>query len=191
MIATSKNTLEPAKWVDNHADYLYNYASSRINNAETARDLVQDVFLAALEKVGSFEGRSTERTWLTSILRYKIIDIYRKKGSDSVEIATLEKADSEHRDFFEANGHWMDKHRPLPLWEHEVDAIRTKEFEKILERCMKKLPAVWMSVFTMKHIDEESTKIICQTLDITQSNYWMIIHRAKLNLRACLQKNWI
>lgn len=183
--------LEPAKWVDKHADFLYNYAASRINSSEAARDLVQDVFLAALERVSSFEGRSTERTWLTSILRNKIIDIYRKRNSASVEIAGLVKAESDLQDFFETNGHWVNEHRPLPAWEHDVDLVRSKEFEKILEQCMKKLPHVWMSVFTMKHLDEDSAKTICQKLNITQSNYWVIIHRAKLNLRACLQKNWI
>ena len=191
MIATDRTTLEPAKWVDNHADFLYYYALSRINNDETARDLVQDVFLAGLEKVSSFEGRSTERTWLTSILRNKIVDIYRKKTPGSLEIPANEKNESDERDFFEENGHWMEKNMPVPMWEHDVDIVRSKEFEKILEGCMKKLPAMWMSVFTMKYFEEESTKTICQVLDITQSNYWIIIHRAKLNLRACLQKNWI
>lgn len=191
MIATDRNILEPAKWVDNHADYLYYYALSRINNTELARDLVQDVFLAGLEKTGSFEGRSTERTWLTSILRNKIVDIYRKKTAGSLEIATREKFEPDPGDFFEANGHWKDKHLPLPMWEDDADVVQSKEFEKILAGCMKKLPAMWMSVFTMKHFEEEPTKTICQVLDITPSNYWIIIHRAKLNLRACLQKNWI
>lgn len=191
MIANEYNTLEPAKWVNNHAEYLYNYAASRLYDKETARDLIQDVFLAALQKIDSFEGRSTERTWLTSILRNKIIDIYRKKSVSTIEIDSTQSTISGFQDFFEANGHWMDKHRPLSIWADEFDSVRSKEFEKILEQCMKKLPGVWMTVFSMKYLDDDSTKSICKELGITPSNYWIIIHRAKLNLRACLQKNWI
>lgn len=191
MLSTDHHTLKPAKWVDNHADFLYRYAASRISDRETSRDLVQDVFLAALEKVPSFEGRSTERTWLTSILRYKIIDIYRKKAAGSVEMAIVERFEASADGFFEANGHWTEKHRPVPVWDQHSDVIQSKEFEKILGQCMKKLPLVCKSVFTMKHLDGDSATTICQSLNLTQSNYWTIIHRAKLNLRACLQKNWI
>lgn len=191
MTSTNINTLEPKKWVENHADYLYRYAVSRLNNKETARDLIQEVFLAALEKVGTFEGRSTERTWLTSILRFKIIDIYRKKSTVIVAIACLERPDADQHNFFEENGHWKDKYSPAPIWKDDIDILRSKEFQMTLERCMKKLPDMWMSVFTMKHLDEESTKTVCEVLNISKANYWAIIHRAKLNLRACLHKNWI
>ena len=72
-----------------------------------------------------------------------------------------------------------------------ADPLVDKEFNHILQRCMQKLPALWMAVFTMKHIDDATTDIICSELKVTQANFWVIIHRAKLNLRACLQKNWI
>ncbi|WP_246229552.1 RNA polymerase sigma factor [Mucilaginibacter humi] len=78
--------LNPHKWVDNHADYLYAYAISRISDEEQARDLVQEVFLAALERAGKFEGKSTERTWLTAILKNKIVDVYRKRSSGLANI---------------------------------------------------------------------------------------------------------
>jgi RNA polymerase sigma factor (sigma-70 family) len=77
----TQTLLDPHKWVDNYADYLYAYAISRINDEEQARDLVQEVFLAALERADKFEGKSTERTWLTAILKNKIVDIYRKRSS--------------------------------------------------------------------------------------------------------------
>jgi len=80
-MVTEKQSLDPHNWVKAHADYLYSYTLSRINNEEQAKDLVQETFLAALEKVDRFEGKSTERTWLTAILKNKIIDIYRKKSS--------------------------------------------------------------------------------------------------------------
>ena len=185
------NELYPHHWAQAHADYLYAYTRARISDEELARDLVQDTFLAALEKVRSFEGRSTERTWLTSILRNKIIDQYRKKSSGLLD-ADVKRAEDEQADFFNADdGHWNNEPAPKHFGIDNYDPLHSKEFDHILMKCLKKLPALWMSVFTMKHLDEEQTDTICTELKLSASNYWVIIHRAKLNLRACLQKNWI
>jgi len=185
------NQLDPHHWVNAHADYLYGFAISRINEEELARDLVQDTFLAALEKLAGFEGKSSERTWLTAILRNKIIDVYRKKSSGLRNTEVI-AAEQEQDDFFEENtGHWTSEHGPREFGIEDKDNLVNREFEKILEKCMAKLPVLWKAVFTMKHIDDESTDTICAELKVTASNFWVIIHRAKLNLRACLQKNWI
>src|SRR5258708_39575098 len=96
------NKLNPHQWVEAHVDYLYAYAITRINDEEQARDLVQETFLAALEKVNTFEGKSSERTWLTAILRYKIIDVYRKKSSQII-ITEINTAEQEQSDFFNVN----------------------------------------------------------------------------------------
>jgi len=181
--------INPHQWVSAHADYLYAYAIKRISDKELAQDLVQETFLAALQKVQNFEGRSSERTWLTAILKNKIIDVYRKKSSGlTIEIKA---AEHEQQDFFEPNGHWNPGNSPKSFGIEHNDALLNKEFNQILQKCMQKLPALWMAVFTMKHIDDEDTHIICAELKVTPSNFWVIIHRAKLNLRACLQKNWI
>lgn len=183
------NTLNPHQWVNNHADYLYAYALRRINDDEQARDLVQEVFLAALEKADRFEGRSSERTWLTAILKNKIIDIYRKRSSGLNKAAkTDEKA---YEDFFYDDGHWREEHWPKEFGVEDQDPLHNKEFNRVLQQCMQKLPALWLAVFTMKHMEEESSENICKQLKVTSANFWVIIHRAKLNLRACLQKNWI
>ena len=179
--------LNPHKWVSSYADYLYTYASFRINDHDMARDLVQETFLAALERKDKFQGRSTEKTWLTSILKNKIVDVYRakaKKSSNSI--------DSTDTDFFDPDdGHWNDHRRPAELVIEQPDALENKEFQRILQACMKKLPALWFSVFSMKYIDEETAEQICSQLKLTPSNFWVIIHRTKVNLRSCLQKNWI
>src|ERR1700688_4711790 len=181
------NQLDPHKWVNAHADYLYSFAISRINDEEQARDLVQDTFLAALEKVNNFEGKSSERTWLTAILKNKIIDVYRKKSS-GLKITDVKEAEQEQRDFFdEDTGHWIFEHGPKEFGIEDKDHIVNKEFEQILQKCLQKLPVLWKAVFTMKHIEDEPTDTICTELKVTASNFWVIIHRAKLNLRACLQ----
>lgn len=183
--------IDPRQWVKKYADYLYTYAVTRINDEEQARDLVQETFLAALEKVKTFEGRSSESTWLTAILKNKIIDIYRKKSSGLIRKSDVDEAETAQKDFFDPeDGHWNEDYRPKEMGAEE-DLLVSAEFSIIFQKCMGKLPALWSSVFTMKHVDDEVTENICEALKITPSNFWVIIHRAKLNLRACLQKNWI
>jgi len=184
------STLDPHNWVKSHADYLYAFAITRLNDEELAKDLVQETFLAALEKISSFEGKSAERTWLTAILKNKVIDVYRKRSSGLKNIEVKE-AEKEQDVFFSDDGHWMPEHGPKEFGIEDKDHLVNKEFETILKNCLQKLPALWMAVFTMKHIDEQPTDIICAEMKVTASNFWVIIHRAKLNLRACLQKNWI
>jgi len=180
--------LNPHEWVTAYADYLYAFAIRRINNEEQAKDLVQETFLAALEKAQNFRGQSSERTWLTAILKNKIIDVYRKKSSGLRKEITV--AEHEQQDFFEADGHWRAEHRPLEFGLNHTDPLVNKELSSILQMCIKKMPALWMAVFTMKHVDDEETEFVCTELKVSPSNFWVIMHRAKLNLRACLQKNW-
>lgn len=190
---TKNNILNPHHWVANYADYLYAYAITRLNDEEQARDLVQETFLAALEKLDRFEGRSSERTWLTAILKNKIIDIYRKRSSALTNVGYAErKAEWEQNEFFyDDYGHWKQEHWPAEFGIEHATALENKEFNAILQKCMQKLPALWLSVFTMKHMDDEATDVICKELRVTASNFWVIIHRAKVNLRACLQKHWL
>lgn len=184
-----KEDLDPRKWVERHADYLYAFALSRLDDADGARDLVQDTFLSALQQKDRFEGRSAERTWLTAILRNKIIDTYRRKASGirverNVAVDTTE-------DFFDKDtGHWTALHAPQAFGIETYDPLAQKELGNVLRLCMEKLPALWYAVFTMKHIDEHDTETICTVNKVTPSNFWVIMHRAKVNLRACIQKNW-
>jgi RNA polymerase sigma-70 factor (TIGR02943 family) len=183
--------LDPKNWVKAYADYLYMYAITRVNNEEQAQDLVQETFLAGLNAMARFAGKSSERTWLTAILKNKIIDVYRKKSS-GLKTQELTNAEGEALDFFdEHDGHWKEQYAPQPFGIDNYDPLEGKELNGILKKCMEKLPALWQSVFSMKHVDDEPTETVCTELRISPANYWVIIHRAKLNLRACLQKNWI
>jgi len=182
--------LNPSAWVDLHADHLYAFAFKRLNDEELARDLVQETFLAALEKVNAFKGESSERTWLTAIIKYKIIDVYRKRAKTNLK--TFSELQTDETEFFDPDlNNWKKEHWPAPFGIEDQDPLNNKEFNSILQRCMLKLPPLWSSVFTMRHIDDGGTDHICQELNITSSNFWVIIHRAKVNLRSCLQKNWI
>ena len=186
---THLNSIDPQQWVNSHADYLYAFAVTRVNDESLARDLVQETFLAALERLDRFEGRSSERTWLTAILKNKIMDVFRRKASVLQSLQDCGSGGS--IDFFETgNGHWKEGHQPKVFGIEQYDELANKEFNHVLEQCLKKLPALWLAVFTLRFIDEQTTEIICDQLAVSASNFWVIIHRAKVNLRACLQKNW-
>lgn len=175
--------LQPGLWVSRYADYLYAFALTRIHCEEKAKDLVQDTFLAALEAATSYEKRSSEKTWLTAILKNKILDLYRKQCrsvSDRQEII-------DHF-FRRADGHWLPSQSPADFELSHSHPIEEKEFHRILQACIKKLPQAWLAVFTMKLLEDYSTAVICRQLKITQANFWVIMHRAKLNIRACLEK---
>ncbi|MFD0792007.1 sigma-70 family RNA polymerase sigma factor [Mucilaginibacter litoreus] len=188
---TTQHRLEPQLWVERHADFLYSYACVRLNDDEQCRDLVQDTFLAALQKVESFRGDASERTWLTAILKYKVIDVYRKRSGAFAAKDEYGTAADETEFFDPDNHHWKREHWPALFGVEDKDPLHHKEFMNILQQCLQRLPPLWMSVFRLKHLDDEGTEMICQQMKISSANFWVIIHRAKVNLRACLQKNWI
>lgn len=186
MNKTQKNPLSPDDWIDNYADYLYNYAIARVNEPDIAKDLVQETFFAGLKSAKNFEGKSTERTWLISILKRKIIDYYRKinsnKGKAEVRMSFYDSGENE--------GNWIEERVPQS-WDASAEKdLENEELKSQLDQCIDKLPVKYAMVFRMKTIQEFETEEICKELDITPSNSWVIIHRARTQLRECLEKNW-
>lgn len=189
------NNLEPGKWIERYADYLFGFAFTRINRQDVAEDLIQDTFLSALKAQETFRHDSSEKTWLTSILKRKIIDYYRKKSTQSeLNILDRDGKDGFTAHFFEAEGaktdHWVDSTAPKN-WGNDFDTkVESDEFYGILQSCLGKLPEKWAAVFTLKNMDDLKSEEICKELGIAPSNYWVIMHRAKLQLRECMEKNW-
>ncbi|WP_316848267.1 sigma-70 family RNA polymerase sigma factor [Pedobacter psychrodurus] len=182
---------DPLMWVEKYADYLYGFAMSRLRDEDVAKDLVQDTFLAGLQRLDRFEGNSEEKTWLTAILKNKIADFYRKQSSRGLSDLKLTDAEGEQQDFFDAEtGHWNEKYCPQAFGLELENPLMMKELGSILNECLAKLPGLWFSVFSMKHMDDLASELICTELKLTAANFWVIMHRTKLNLRACLQKNW-
>lgn len=182
----SNNSLNPNKWIDTYADYLYNYAVARVNNNDIAKDLVQETFFAGLKSAKNFQGKSTERTWLVSILKRKIIDYYRKinskKGQAEVRMNFYDNGDNE--------GNWIEERVPQS-WNNEAEkTIENNELKSQLDLCIEALPEKYGMVFKMKTIQEFETEEICKELNITPSNLWVIIHRARTQLRNCMEENW-
>jgi RNA polymerase sigma-70 factor (TIGR02943 family) len=186
LFTSSAKASDPANWVASYADYLYAYALNRLDDEDLCRDLVQETFLAALERRSEFRGESSEKTWMTAILRYKVIEVYRKRNASWL---TTERDHHPEPEYFEpGNGHWKLAWAPQPMSIDTGDVALHKELAMILRKCLDRLPALWLTIFSMKHMDGEATEVICQQMKISTANYWVIIHRAKVNLRACLQK---
>ncbi len=189
------HTLEPAQWLKRYGDYLFNIALLKVSHTEQAEDLVQESFLSAYKAREGFKGGSTEKTWLTSILNNKIIDFYRKKGSQKNAQTYLIETEASFTEQFFATGegvipHWVEHTAPSDWGSQADQKINQQEFYKILQFCMQKMPSKLSSVFIAKFMDEEETDIICKEFELSSSNYWVIIHRAKLLMRSCLEKNW-
>ncbi len=172
------------EWVDSYLEDMLKWATYKLSDEEQARDIVQDTFLTAHEKLHSFKGESTPKTWLYSILNYKIIEVYRKKGRKTTpnEMDTLEN-------FFNEKGEWIKAERPQ-TWDTEEHLLDDPDFQVILKKCLDALPEKWNLCVKFKYLMNTSSDKICQELQITATNFWQIMHRAKLNLRDCVDKNW-
>lgn len=183
---SSKHQINPNNWVDAYSDYLYNYTIARINDKIIAQDIVQETFFAGLKSMKNFKGQASERTWLISILKRKIIDHYRKinskKGQAEIRMNYNSDAESE--------GDWLEERVADPFDKTAEDTIENTELGLAIHDCLGKLPEKQALVFKMKTIQGYETEAICNELNITASNLWVIIHRARVALAACLEKNW-
>ena len=179
-------TLHPEKWVDNYADYLFNYAVARVNDSDLAKDLVQETFISGLKSAKNFQGKASERTWLVSIIKRKVIDHYRKinskKGQAEVRMNFYSDGENE--------GNWLEERVPQSWDNASEKSLENEELKNQLEACIDKLPKKYAMVFRMKTIQEFETEEICKELDITASNLWVMIHRARTQLRKCMEDNW-
>jgi RNA polymerase sigma-70 factor (ECF subfamily) len=178
--------LVPEKWVDRYGDYLFNYTITRINDPILAQDLVSETFLAGLKSAHRFQGNSTERTWLISILKRKIIDQYRKqnsrKGKAEVRVSYLGTSDQE--------GDWLEERVGDMRNPTIEDEIEQRELGEALNACIASLPERYATIFVQKSIDNLETETICKEHNITASNLWVILHRARVQLMECLKDKW-
>lgn len=182
----TQQQLQPDLWVDNYADYLFNFAIGRVNDADVAKDLVSETFLAGLKSAKNFKGDAAERTWLIAILKRKVIDHYRKtnskKGKAEVRMGYSAGNDSD--------GDWLEEQVADPFSNFEQSTLENEELGLAIQGCIAQLPAKQATVFTMKTVQGISTEDICNELGINASNLWVIIHRARTALMDCLNKNW-
>jgi RNA polymerase sigma-70 factor (ECF subfamily) len=178
--------------IESHRGYLVRYALSQLRDQQLAEEAVQEALLAALEGIGKFDGRSTLRTWLTSILRFKVIDIQRRLATERANVAIDdERLVEDHEawldEMFDETGHWKS---PPQAWNDPEAALEQRRFWQAFEMCLAGLPSTASRVFFKREVLGEDTPVICKDEGITSSNCWVILHRARIALRMCLERNW-
>jgi RNA polymerase sigma-70 factor (TIGR02943 family) len=183
---------DPERWVDLYGDYLFKYALMRLRAAARAEDAVQETFLAALKGGKTFAGRSAEKSWLVGILKNKIYDHYRRANRET-PFTDMEFYSDEEGDRFVPDGTFKDG------WIHELGpqewlgpgaSLDSEAFWKTFQDCSSKLPKNVSTVFCLREVDGVESKEICALLNISENNLWVMLHRARMALRRCLETNW-
>jgi RNA polymerase sigma-70 factor (ECF subfamily) len=182
----------PAKPADFRAQveslrpYLLRYATLQLRNPEAAEDAVQEALVAALAGEANFAGRSNLRTWLTGILKHKIVDTIRRRSRERPP-ANAEGAATEFDALFDETGHWAE---PPDPWEQPEGALAQKQFLAALEQCLRGLPERTAQAFMMREHLGLDTSEICKELAVTPTHLWVMLYRARMALRQCLEMNW-
>ena len=172
-----------------HRRYLLRVAQLQLRDPDLAEDVVQETIVAALSAQAGFTGKSSVKTWLTGILKHKIVDAIRQKQRQPVLEASFdEETDLEEFDpLFKDNGAWDAK--PAD-WGDPETALSRRQFFDVMELCLEKLPPNTARVFMMREVMELESDEICKELAITANNLWVILYRARMALRQCLEQNW-
>ncbi|MBC7415127.1 MAG: sigma-70 family RNA polymerase sigma factor [Herminiimonas sp.] len=167
---------------------LLRFAMLQLRNDAQAEDVVQDTLIAVLEKPDRFAGQSSLRTYVTAIMKYKIIDVLRAAGRTRQIEAYDDQSEADAIDaLFAADGHTVSQPRE---WGNPAATLEQKDFFRVMELCLEKLPPKTARVFMMREWLEFETEEICKELGLSTSNAWVILFRARVRLRECLELNW-
>jgi RNA polymerase sigma-70 factor (ECF subfamily) len=173
---------EPAEWLERYGDALYRYALSRLRRPHDAEEVVQETLLAALHARHDYHGRSHPRTWLLGILRHKVLtrlrDAARRGGH--TDVGDLDT-------WFDTRGYWR---RPGVRWGDPAAAAERQEFWRVVRSCLSRLPPRMAAAFVLRTLDDRTPDDVCQELAISSANFWVLLHRARLQLVRCLQLRW-
>lgn len=176
----------PDEWVDRYGDTLYRFALVRLGSAYEAEDAVQETFLAAIAGQEQFKGAGSQRSWLITILRRKVIDAMRARSKRRSEEVTESDYDSTAA-FFDEQGSW--RAGSLPVVPPD-NALQTQELWHLVRHCLRQLAPQQADVFVLCVIEEMTVEQVCQELDISPSNLWVRLHRARLKLAKCVAAKW-
>lgn len=183
----SSSVIDPEA-LQQHRSYLVRYAILQLRDPHLAEDVVQETLMAAIESRSKFASQSSPRTWLIGILKHKILDVLRKRVREpALNIPDGEDGDNLVDTLFKENGYWSD---PPRTWSDPEQSMENSHFWEIFEQCNQRMPANTARAFMMREFMEMSTEEICQELAISTTNCWVLLHRARLALRECLDINW-
>lgn len=177
--------LNSEEWVDRYGDLMYRFALVRVKDQDAAEELVQITLMAALQSRDSFQGRSSEKSWLFGILKHKILDHFRQiRQKRNFELEPEDEADP-YENGYDETGHWI---HPPRRWALEPEkAAENSELAAALARCLDGLSEKFRTVFVMKEVEGLDSAEICKELDIQPTNLWVILHRARNQLKKCLE----
>jgi len=185
----TKHTLsDPATWLENHGDSLYRYALLRLRDRAKAEDAVQDALLAALQASKRFEGGSSERTWLIGILKHKVLDQLRSSGRTAERETDTADEEELERLHFAGNGSWR---QPPGAWHSPERALDEQQFLARFQHCLERLPERLARAFVLKELDGLAGAEIGDALGVTSNNVWVMLSRARMRMRECLERDWI
>lgn len=183
------NFLDPNTLLDEHGDYLFRFAVLRLKNIASAEDLVQDTLLSALSAMESYSANASVRTWLTSIIKNKMIDHWRRQGREIAAADLMDDAEDDGSldNFFDKNGRWTDMPNAYP---DPDSALESKQFWSIFEHCLSKLTPQQARVFIAKEMHGLDNEEISLSYSVSSSNIWVLMHRARVALGKCLEIHW-
>jgi RNA polymerase sigma-70 factor (ECF subfamily) len=183
------STNDPERWLEEHGSALYSFALLHLRDPQRAEDAVQETLLAALQARERYAGNASVRTWLTGILKHKIIDEFRRQSreapaSDSTLGREIGPEDCAFDESFTGEGRW---NRPLADWGDPEGAFSREQFWALVQRCISALSPRMARLFILRELWEMETAEVCKELDITPTNLWTTLHRARLSMRQCLE----
>jgi len=186
----TQETTDPVRWLHEHGDYLYRFAMKQLHDSGLAEDAVQETLLAALQSYHTYQGESAERTWLTGILKHKIIDMIRKQSRETTPlIDALNAADDwDNTARFDQHGEW---HVAQSHWGNPEVVLEQDRFWQAFDDCLQGMPPRLASVFSLRELSGLTTDELCDALNITNSNCWVLLYRARMTLKECLEANWL
>lgn len=171
---------------------MIKFAFLQLSSLPQAEDVVQEALTSAFQHLDSFKGRAAFKTWVFSILKNKIIDVLRQK-SRLVAMSELfkdEETELSVDELFDASGHWH-KYEAPQAWQSPEEMIEQSDFWIIFEACLDHLPAKYAQVFMMREVIELSSNEICSKLELSISNFNVLMYRSRTRLRECLENKWL
>jgi RNA polymerase sigma-70 factor (TIGR02943 family) len=175
-----------------HRNYLMRYAQLQLRNEAWAEDCVSETLLAALSKPQSFENKSQLKTWLVGILKHKVVDHIRARSREISSDALAYESGCDGSLELDALGFAPDGHyqNQPQSWGNPEQDLSSQQFMRVLDACIEKLPPSLGRVFLMREWLELPLEEVCKELNLTATNLYVQLHRARLRLRECLELNW-
>lgn len=184
----TESSLNDPKFVSDLRRDMVRFADLQLRDKAAAEDAAQEALAAAFQQIEKFQSRASLRTWVLSILKNKIVDILRQR-TRQVAISSQDDDQADIDSWFDNTDHWMEDTKPAD-WGNPEESLHNSQFWKVFEACLHRLPEAPARVFMMREVVGLDTDEICRDLAITTNNCWVLLHRARLALRACLGEGW-